>query len=116
MTDNTRTSYGQGAQGEKESPTTTSVGVGTRLRYYFDNSLSKAGYFVLYAFILLTILSAITTAFRLWIYGTPLANEADPNDFINNVIARMFEYSETSPPRRGRIASRACWRGLPEPG
>jgi voltage-gated potassium channel Kch len=90
MTDNTRTSYGQGAQGENESPTSTSVGAGARLRYYFDNSLSKAGYFVLYAFILLAILSAITTAFSLWIYGTPLANESDPADFINNIIARMF--------------------------
>jgi len=90
MTDNTRTSYGQGAQGENESPTSTSVGVGTRLRYYFDNSLSKAGYFVLYAFILLTILSAITTAFSLWVYGTPLANASDPADFANNLFARMF--------------------------
>ena len=90
MTDNSRSSFGHGAQGETAAPTASSVNLGTRLRYYFDNSLSKAGYFVLYAFILLTILSAITTAFRLWIYGTPLANEADPNDFINNVIARMF--------------------------
>jgi voltage-gated potassium channel Kch len=90
MTDNSRTSFGHGAQGEIDAPTTASVNFGTRLRYYFDNSLSKAGYFVLYAFILLAILSAITTAFRLWIYATPLANEADPGDFVNLVISRMF--------------------------
>lgn len=90
MTENTRTSYGYGAQGEIDVPVAAKIPFGARLRFYFDNSLSKAGSFVLYAFILLTILSAITTAFRMWIYGTPLANEADPNDFANNVIARMF--------------------------
>lgn len=90
MTDTTRTSYGHGAQGETEAPTSSSVRLGARLRYYFDNSLSKAGYFVLYAFILLTILSAVTTAFSLWVYGTPLANASDPTDFMNNLLARMF--------------------------
>lgn len=90
MTDTTRTSYGHGAQGEIEAPTSSPVRLGARLRYYFDNSLSKAGYFVLYAFILLTILSAVTTAFSLWVYGTPLANASDPADFMNNLLARMF--------------------------
>jgi voltage-gated potassium channel Kch len=90
MTDNSRTSFGHGAQGEIDAPTTASVNFGTRLRYYFDNSLSKAGAFVLYAFILLTILSAITTAFKLWIYGTPLATASEPGDFFNNLWSQMF--------------------------
>lgn len=90
MTDNSRTSYGHGAQGEIDAPTTASVTFGTRLRYYFDNSLSKAGYFVLYAFILLSILSVFNTAFSMWIHGTSLANPSDPSDFANNVFARMF--------------------------
>lgn len=90
MTDNSRTSFGHGAQGEIDAPTTATVNFGTRLRYYFDNSLSKAGAFVLYAFILLTILSAITTAFRMWIYGTPLATASDPADFFNNLWSQMF--------------------------
>jgi hypothetical protein len=90
MTKKTRSSYGYGAQGEIDVPVAAKVAFGSRLRYYFDNSMSKAGSFVLYAFILLAILSVITTAFHMWIYGTPLANEADPNDFGNNVIARMF--------------------------
>ena len=90
MTDNSRTSFGHGAQGEIDAPTTASVNFGTRLRYYFDNSLSKAGAFVLYAFILLTILSAITTAFKLWIYGTPLAEASEPGDFFNNLWSQMF--------------------------
>lgn len=90
MTDNTRTSYGHGAQGEIDAPKASTVNFGTRLRYYFDNSLSKAGSFVLYAFILLTILSAFNTAFSMWIHGTPLANPSEPDDFANNLFARMF--------------------------
>jgi len=90
MTENTRTSYGHGAQGEPDVPTATTVNFGTRLRFYFDNSLSKAGSFVLYAFILLAILSAVTTAFSMWIHGTPLATPSEPTDFINNVLAQMF--------------------------
>jgi hypothetical protein len=90
MTENSRTSYGYGAQGEIDVPVAATVSFGTRLRYYFDNSLSKAGAFVLYAFILLTILSAITTAFKLWIYGTPLADSSDPADFFNNLWSQMF--------------------------
>ena len=90
MTENSRSSYGYGAQGEIDVPVAAKVSFGTQLRYYFDNSLSKAGAFVLYAFILLTILSAITTGFKLWIYGTPLADASDPADFFNNLWSQMF--------------------------
>jgi voltage-gated potassium channel Kch len=90
MTEKTRTSYGYGAQGEIDAPTTSDISFGSRLKFYFDNSMSKAGYFILYAFILLAILSVFNTAFSMWVHGTPLANPSEPTDFANNVFARMF--------------------------
>ena len=90
MTEKTRTSYGYGAQGEIVVPETSNISFGSRLRFYFDNSMSKAGYFILYSFILLAILSVINTAFSMWIQGTPLSNPSEPTDFTNNVFARMF--------------------------
>ena len=90
MTEKTRTSYGHGAQGEIDVPETSNISFGSRLRFYFDNSMSKAGYFILYSFILLAILSVINTAFSMWIQGTPLSNPSEPTDFTNNVFARMF--------------------------
>jgi voltage-gated potassium channel Kch len=90
MTVKTRTSYGYGAQGEIDVPETSNISFGSRLRFYFDNSMSKAGYFILYSFILLAILSVINTAFSMWIQGTPLSNPSEPTDFTNNVFARMF--------------------------
>ncbi len=90
MAEITRTSYGYGAQGEIDVPETSNISFGSRLRFYFDNSMSKAGYFILYSFILLAILSVINTAFSMWIQGTPLSNPSEPTDFTNNVFARMF--------------------------
>ena len=90
MTEKTRTSYGYGAQGEIDVPETSNISFGSRLRFYFDNSMSKAGYFIFYSFILLAILSVINTAFSMWIQGTPLSNPSEPTDFTNNVFARMF--------------------------
>jgi voltage-gated potassium channel Kch len=90
MTVKTRSSFGYGAQGEIDSPVTSRISFGSRLKFYFDNSMSKAGYFILYSFILLAILSVINTAFSMWIQGTPLSNPSEPTDFTNNVFARMF--------------------------
>jgi len=90
MTEKTRTSYGYGAQGEIDVPETSNISFGSRLRFYFDNSMSKAGYFILYSFILLAILSVINTAFSMWIQGTPLSNPSEPTDFTNNVFTRIF--------------------------
>lgn len=90
MTENSRTSYGHGAQGEIDVPVASTVTFGTRLRFYFDNSLAKAGSFVFYAFILLSIFSLINTAFKMWVEGTPLGDDVDPADYWNNVFANMF--------------------------
>ena len=90
MAEITRTSYGYGAQGEIDVPETSNISFGSRLRFYFDNSMSKAGSFILYSFVLLAILSVINTAFSMWIQGTPLSNPSEPTDFTNNVFARMF--------------------------
>jgi len=90
MTEKTRTSYGYGAQGEIEVPVTAKVSFGARLRYYFDNSLSKAGSFVLYAFILLAALSAFNTAFGIFVHSTGLATPSEPGDFFNSVYMTMF--------------------------
>lgn len=90
MTEKPRTSYGHGAQGEIDVPQKSNISFGSRLRFYFDNSMSKAGSFILYSFVLLAILSVINTAFSMWIQGTPLSNPSEPTDFTNNVFARMF--------------------------
>jgi voltage-gated potassium channel Kch len=90
MTENARSSYGYGAQGEIDVPVASKVSFGTQLRYYFDNSLSKAGAFVLYAFILLAALSAFNTAFTIFIQSTALATPSDPRDFLNNFFKSMF--------------------------
>jgi voltage-gated potassium channel Kch len=55
-------SYGQGAQGEPEAPKSQKVSIFKRLRYNFDNSLSKPGAFVGYVFIAIIILAFIMTA------------------------------------------------------
>ena len=55
-------SYGQGAQGEPEAPKATKVSFFKRLRYNFDNSLSKPGAFVGYVFIAIIFLALIMTA------------------------------------------------------
>jgi ion channel POLLUX/CASTOR len=55
-------SFGQGAQGEPETPKAQKVSIFKRLRYNFDNSLSKPGAFVGYVFIAIIILALIMTA------------------------------------------------------
>jgi voltage-gated potassium channel Kch len=55
-------SFGQGAQGEPETPKAQKVSIFKRLRYNFDNSLSKPGAFVGYVFIAIIILAFIMTA------------------------------------------------------
>ena len=55
-------SYGQGAQGEPDAPKANKVSFFTRLRYNFDNSLSKPGAFVGYVFIAIIILAFVMTA------------------------------------------------------
>ena len=60
-TNNSR-SYGQGAQGEPEAPKANKVNFLKRLRYNFDNSLSKPGAFVGYVFIAIIILAFVMTA------------------------------------------------------
>jgi len=52
-------SYGQGAQGEPETPKASKVSFFIRLRYNFDNSLSKPGAFVGYVFIAIIFLAII---------------------------------------------------------
>lgn len=90
MTENTRNSYGDGAQGEDVVPESTTVSFGTRIRYYFDNSLAKSGAFVLYAFLLLTVLSALNAIFAVWLRGTTLATPSEPNDIVNELWMNMF--------------------------
>jgi ion channel POLLUX/CASTOR len=55
-------SFGQGAQGEPETPKAQKVSIFKRLRYNFDNSLSKPGAFVGYVFIAIIILALVMTA------------------------------------------------------
>jgi hypothetical protein len=52
-------SYGQGAQGEPDAPQAQKVSFFTRLRYNFDNSLSKPGAFVGYVFIAIIFLAQL---------------------------------------------------------
>lgn len=64
MSKNTPRSYGQGAQGEPEAPKATKISLRTKLRYNFDNSLSKAGAFVGYVFIAIIVLAFVMTGIQ----------------------------------------------------
>ena len=84
MSENEETrSYGQGAQGEPDAPKATKVSFGTRLRYSFDNSLSKAGAFVGYVFIAIVLLAFAMTAIQAAIATvTPLNTPLDPASYF----------------------------------
>jgi voltage-gated potassium channel Kch len=84
MSENKETrSYGQGAQGEPEAPKATKVSARTKLRYNFDNSLSKAGAFVGYVFIAIIVLAFAMTAIQAGIAAvTPLNTPLDPASYF----------------------------------
>lgn len=84
MSENEETrSYGQGAQGEPDAPTATKVSFGTRLKYSFDNSLSKAGAFVGYVFIAIIVLAFAMTAIQAAITAvSPLNTPLDPASYF----------------------------------
>jgi voltage-gated potassium channel Kch len=84
MSENTETrSYGQGAQGEPEAPKATKVSLRTKLRYNFDNSLSRAGAFVGYVFIAIVVLAFAMTAVQAAIAAVqPLNTPLDPASYF----------------------------------
>jgi voltage-gated potassium channel Kch len=76
-------SYGQGAKGEPETPRTQRVGLLKRLRYNFDNSLSKPGTFVGYVFLAIIILSFVMAAVQGAIAAVVALNEPlDPATYL----------------------------------
>jgi voltage-gated potassium channel Kch len=76
-------SFGQGAQGEPETPKATKVSFPKRLRYNFDNSLSKPGAFVAYVFVAIIILAFIMTAVQGSIAAVTALNEPlDPATYF----------------------------------
>lgn len=76
-------SYGQGAQGEPEAPKANKVSFFQKLRYNFDNSLSKPGAFVGYVFIAIIILAFIMTAVQGAIATVTALNEPlDPATYF----------------------------------
>ena len=88
MSDNNENrTYGQGAQGEAEAPKASKTSIGTRVRYAFDNSLSRSGAFVGYVFVALIVLSILMAIFVDFIAGTPLVNPAPEGSFIDKVWA-----------------------------
>jgi voltage-gated potassium channel Kch len=84
MSENKETrSYGQGAQGEPDAPKATKVSLRTKLRYNFDNSLSKAGAFVGYVFIAIIVLAFAMTAIQAAIAAVqPLNTPLDPASYF----------------------------------
>jgi ion channel POLLUX/CASTOR len=76
-------SYGQGAQGEPDAPKATKVSFFTRLRYNFDNSLSKPGAFVGYVFIAIIFLAIIMSGIQRGIAAVVALNEPlDPATYF----------------------------------
>jgi voltage-gated potassium channel Kch len=76
-------SYGQGAKGEPETPRTQRVGLLKRLRYNFDNSLSKPGTFVGYVFLAIIILAFVMAAVQGAIAAVVALNEPlDPATYL----------------------------------
>jgi voltage-gated potassium channel Kch len=95
-------SYGQGAQGEPEAPKSQKVSIFKRLRYNFDNSLSKPGAFVGYVFIAIIILAFIMTAVQGSIATVVALNEPlDPATYF-------FKFWESFTKILG-IGSTAAW-------
>jgi voltage-gated potassium channel Kch len=86
MSENTENrSYGQGAQGEPEAPKIKKASLAKRLRYSFDNSLSRTGAFAGYVFAALILLSIVMAIFKDYIFTTPLVNPAPEGSFIDKV-------------------------------
>jgi voltage-gated potassium channel Kch len=76
-------SYGQGAQGEPDAPKASKVSFFTRLRYNFDNSLSKPGAFVGYVFIAIIFLAFIMSAVARGVASVVALNEPlDPATYF----------------------------------
>jgi len=76
-------SYGQGAQGEPDAPKAHKVSFFTRLRYNFDNSLSKPGAFVGYVFIAIIFLAFIMSAIQRGVSAVVALNEPlDPATYF----------------------------------
>jgi ion channel POLLUX/CASTOR len=76
-------SYGQGAQGEPDAPKASKVSFFTRLRYNFDNSLSKPGAFVGYVFIAIIFLAIIMSAVARGVASVVALNEPlDPATYF----------------------------------
>ena len=71
MSNNNDRSYGQGAQGEPAAPKASKVGLWTRFRYSFDNSIAKSGTFVLYMFIAMVVLSIVVVLIKYALYTQP---------------------------------------------
>lgn len=95
-------SYGQGAQGEPEAPKASKVSFFTRLKYNFDNSLSKPGAFVGYVFIAIIFLAFIMTAVQGAIAAVAALNEPlDPASYF-------FKFWEAFTKILG-IGSTAAW-------
>ena len=86
MSENTENrNYGQGAQGEPEAPKIKKASFAKRLRYSFDNSLSRTGAFAGYVFAALIVLSIVMAIFKDYIFTTPLVNPAPEGSFIDKV-------------------------------
>jgi len=79
MSENTSNrSYGQGAQGEPDAPKANRVGIWTRLRYNFDNSIAKSGAFVAWMFVALAVFSILIVLIRYALYSVPALYAGDP--------------------------------------
>lgn len=72
--------YGQGAQGEPDAPIVVKVSLRKRLRYNFDNSLSKAGAFVGYVFLAIIVLAFVMTTLTAIIAGFKVLTDPLPAD------------------------------------
>lgn len=90
MTETPRENFGQGAQGEPDVPVRNRIGFGKWLRYQFDNSLSKASAFVVYAFIALIFLSLFNTGLSIYLQSTPLNVAIEAPDYWEQFFRRMW--------------------------
>ncbi|MEY4310744.1 MAG: hypothetical protein RLZ71_670 [Actinomycetota bacterium] len=68
---NAERSYGQGAQGEPTAPKATKVGLWTRFRYSFDNSIARGGAFVAWMFAAMIGFSILLVFVALILRGIP---------------------------------------------
>lgn len=76
-------SYGQGSQGEKTAVTPTKPKLGAKLKYSFDNSITKSGVFATWLFLSMIIVSVLLAVIKVALFAFPSLGSPDATIELN---------------------------------